>query len=49
MVWFVGISAIVGYLMLNPVFTYKSNMICTYILYIHTVKGLNSSVSNNSI
>ena len=47
LVWFYGISTIVGYLMPNPVFTYKY-MICKHFL-IHTVKGSNSSISNNSI
>ena len=38
LVWFYGISTIVGYLMSNPVFTYILNMICKYILLKHTVK-----------
>ena len=38
MVWFYGISTIVGYQMSNPVFTYILNMICKHILEIHTVK-----------
>ena len=33
LVWFSGISTIVGYLMPNPVFTYILNMICKHILY----------------
>ena len=49
LVWFNGISNTVGYLMLNTIFTYILNMICKHIFYIHTVKGSNSSISNNSI
>ena len=32
LVWFNSISTTVGYLMLNPVFTYISNMICKHTL-----------------
>ena len=32
LVWFDGISTILGYLMPNLVFTYISNMICKHIL-----------------
>ena len=35
LVWFYGISIIVGYLMPNPV-KYKLNMICECILQIHS-------------
>ena len=34
LVWFYGISTIVGYLMPNPLFTYILNMICKHILLI---------------
>ena len=50
LVWFYGISTIVGYLMPNPVF-YISNMICKHILLIHTVKWFQVSlcITKNSI
>ena len=49
LVWFNGISTIVGYSMPNPVFIYIKYMICKHILSVHTVKWSNSSISNNSI
>ena len=32
LVWFYGMSTIVGYLMPNPVYTYQIHMNCKYIL-----------------
>ena len=50
LVWFYGISTIVGYLMPNPAFTYILDIydLKTHSL-IHTVQGSSSSISNNSI
>ena len=36
LIWFSGISPIVGYLMPNPVFTYILNMICKHFLDRHS-------------
>ena len=54
LVWlsFMAYQSMVGYLMQDPIFTFVSNikyMISKHILLIHTVKWLNSSISNNSI
>ena len=57
MVWFYGISTIIGYLMPNPFYTYILNMISKHILWItslnepdliflHTVKWFHLFLSN---
>ena len=49
LVWFYDISSNGGYLMPNPVFTYILNIGFVNTFLIHTIKGSNSSISNNSI
>ena len=49
LIWFYGISIIVGYLMPNPVFTYILNKWFANTFCRYTVKWSNSSISNYSI
>ena len=49
LVWFYGISAIVGCLIPNPVFTYILNTYDLLTYFVDTNSLMISSISNNSI